>query len=172
MLAEFPTLDSCVEWLRERPRFVDVLGPTNEGLSPEGDRLLHSVLRPYDDEEKALMRQEQLKPEALAAQATSAVTERLMREQAAERERIANLGPNDPMTVAWVRGKVAFNAEPLDQRLVPDAVAEALDEWIAERNSWVEERGQRVGSAQVTAWPGDVPAGQSRIHYGGQFTVE
>ena len=41
--------------------------------------------------------------------------------------------------------------------------------WVAERNEWVEGRGQVVGEAKVTVWPGTLPKpGADRVQ-GGSF---
>ena len=45
--------------------------------------------------------------------------------------------------------------------------------WIAERDTWVEGRGQRVAAASVSVWPGPVPGGSEaeRIPPGGTFVT-
>lgn len=171
MTAEFETLDSCRDWLTARPQFIDVLGPVNEDLSPEGDRLLRTALRPFDAEERELLGQNQAQQQAETTKARAVMSVQLNASRDAERERVAKLGPNDPMTVAWERGGRVVNTEPLDPRPVPPVVVEAMTAWVAERNSWIAGRGQSVSAAHVTVWPGEVPAGQERIFVGGQFEV-
>lgn len=172
MTAEFETLDSCREWLMARPQFIDVLGPTNEDLTPEGDRLLRTALRPYDAAERELVdQQRQQRVEELNA-SKAAARSMLFKDEGAERKRIEQLHPNDPMTVIWLLGEPVRNAEPRDSRPVPKAVVDAVAEWVAERNTWVQGRGQTVCAAQVTVWPGDVPPGQDRVQVGGQFEVQ
>jgi len=165
--ADFETLDDCLDWLAARPQFLDVLGPVNEDLSPEGDRMLRAALRPYDEEEKALMSGAEAQAEALV----KAVAEQLAVAQKAERDRIASLGPDEPMVVVWTRGQPVVHAEPLDQRPIPSAVLEAVSAWVEERNDWVRGRGQSVCAAQVTVYPGTVPPGMERIQPGGQFEL-
>ncbi|MBN2196005.1 MAG: hypothetical protein JW751_24520 [Polyangiaceae bacterium] len=168
MTAEFETLDSCREWLMARPEFVDVLGPINEELSPEGDQLLRTAVRPYSAAERALL--DQLRQEREAEERKEA--DRRQKElEAANTGPTRQLGPDDPMTIAWEHGSAARNADPLDPRPVPRAVVDALAGWLAERNSWVIDRGQVVCAAHVTVWPGKVPAGAERIHEGGRFEV-
>jgi hypothetical protein len=171
MTAEFETLQSCTDWLQARPQFVDVLGPTNEDLTPEGDRLLRAALRPYDAEERVLMDRQRQQRDAKLAESADATRAKLAVAQAAERQRVGNLHSNDPMTVVWQLGGAVTNAEPLDKRPVPEVVVKALHAWIAERNTWVKGRGQ-VCAAQVTVWPGEVPSGHERIQEGGQFEVK
>ena len=45
--------------------------------------------------------------------------------------------------------------------------------WIAERDTWVEERGERVAAASVAVWPGPIPGGNAsdRIPPGGTFVT-
>jgi hypothetical protein len=171
MTAEFETVQSCTDWLQARPPFVDVLGPVNEDLSPEGDRLLRAALRPYDAAERALMDQQRQQRDAKLAESAVATRAKLASAQSAERQRVSNLHANDPMTVTWQLGGPVTNAEPLDQRPVPEVVTKALHAWVAERNTWVKGRGQ-VCAAQLTVWPGEVPPGHERIHEGGQFEVK
>jgi hypothetical protein len=172
MLAEFETLDGCVNWLRERPQFVDVLGPTDETISPEVDRMLRSALRPFDGEEKALVEAQQREHarelEAMAAREAK----KHAAAHAAHEKRISGLGPNDEMRVHWERGGNVVNAELLDARPVPAGVVEAVGAWVAERDTWVGPRGQRVRAASLVVWPGDVPEGEERVQPGGQFEVE
>ena len=40
---------------------------------------------------------------------------------------------------------------------------------MQERGSWIRGRGQVVGEALVTVWPGQVPSGSERVQSGGQF---
>lgn len=172
MLAEFETLDGCADWLRARPQFIDVLGPTDENISRAVDRMLRAALRPFDDEEKALIEAQRRKHEAEVDALARREAEKHAAAQAAHNDKMSKLGPNDEMHVQWERGREVVNAEPLDQRAVPAAVVHAVAEWVAERDSWVHPRGQVVRAASLTVWPGEVPAGQERIQPGGQFEVD
>jgi hypothetical protein len=169
MLADFETLDACVEWLRARPRFVDVLGPTDEHISVEVDQMLRSALRPLDEDERNLVAERQQRQ---AAELAAAHAERCAEVQAQVERKMASLGPDDAMHVSWVRGGAVVNAEPMDQRAVPRVVVDAVALWVAERNEWVHARGQRVRAVSVVVWPGAVPAGEERVHPGGQFEIE
>jgi hypothetical protein len=172
MLAEFETLDSCADWLRERPQFVDVLGPTDENISRDVDRMLRAALRPFDAEEKALMQAQRRKHEAEVEALARREAEKHAAARAAQDESMSELGPNDEMRVHWERGGEVANAEPLDPRPVPAVVVRAVAEWVAERDTWVHPRGQIVKAATLTVWPGEVPDGQERVQPGGQFEVD
>lgn len=172
MLAEFETLDSCLDWLKARPQFVDVLGTADDSLSSEGEQLLKAALRPYDEEERALMEEYARKRQAELKSAAEQQEMQRASDRAAYESALQKRGPNDPMQLRWARGGQLTKAEPLDPRPIPQTVQEAVDEWVRERDSWVHRRGQRVAEAVVSVWPGEVPQGQERIQQGGQFEVE
>lgn len=172
MLAEFDTLDTCLEWLEQRPQFVDVLGPVDESLSVEGERLLRDALRPYDDEENALLEAARKKRDLELEQARDAEAREAARRRAELEQQIAKRGPNDPMQLAWTQRGTLAHTEPLDTRPIPDVVKQAVEAWVAERDGWVHPRGQRVAEAVLTVWPGEVPRGEERVQAGGQFEVE
>src|SRR5947199_5185 len=86
------------EWLRARPRFVDVLGPRTH-LAEDVATRLRGALRPLDPEEKALeLAAENARREALRALAAD--DQRRGAEEAA-RERVANRDPARPMRIHW-----------------------------------------------------------------------
>jgi hypothetical protein len=74
------------------------------------------------------------------------------------------------MAVRWDLDAGFSVADPYDPRPISDAAKQAVLEWIAERNSWVESRGQVVGEALVEVYPGPVPDKKSRVLPGGTFT--
>src|SRR4051794_39301429 len=65
-LQAFDTEAAASEWLRARPRFVEVLGIATVGISHEIDMRLRGALRPMDDEEKALEKKLEAQVEAVA----------------------------------------------------------------------------------------------------------
>src|SRR5437868_4227586 len=84
------------EWLRARPRFVDVLGPRTH-LEEAAATRLRAALRPLDPEEKALeIAAEHARREALKALAAD--DQRRAAEEA-ERDRAANSDPSRPMRI-------------------------------------------------------------------------
>lgn len=172
LLAEFETLDSCIDWLEQRPQFMDVLGTVDESLSAEGEQLLKKALRPYDDEENALIEAARNKRDLELERAREAEHQQQLNRRAELEAQIKNRGPNDAMQVVWRRDGTLLSAEPLDTRPIPGVVREAVEAWVSERDSWVHRRGQRVAEAVLTVWPGDVPAGDDRVQSGGQFELE
>jgi hypothetical protein len=172
MLAEFATLDDCLDWLENRPQFIDVLGTVDDSLTVEGETLLKSALRPYDAEEKALMEEFARIRRVEMQRAREAEVAEYDAEKATFRVAIEGRGPNDAMEVRWQRGGTLVHTEPLDERPIPEVVQQAVEAWVKERDGWVHRRGQFVSEAVMTVWPADVPAGEDRVQSGGQFEVE
>jgi len=165
---EFDDEAGTVAFLRERPRFLDVLGVVFEGLTPEQNLRMKEAMRPLDAEEKAA--------EAVLAEATAKATElanaqRAKEEEAARaahREAMKSADPNRAMEVRY-RYDTALVAAADDPREISDEVRAAVAAWVAERNEWVEGRNQVVGEAKITVWPGTLPKpGADRIQ-GGSF---
>ncbi|MEZ4293463.1 MAG: hypothetical protein R3B70_00680 [Polyangiaceae bacterium] len=163
---------AAIAWLKERPRFTDVLGVVFEGLTREQNDRLRAAMRPLDEEERAAEAK-------LAAAAQKAKDEaramRLMEEQAAQaahRNAVRNADPNRPMEVRY---RYDSGVSPLDandgRELSPETIA-AIEEWIAERNDWVKDRNQVVGEAKLSVWPGALPKpGMDRIQAGSFIPV-
>jgi hypothetical protein len=173
-IAEFEHLADAVTWLSERPRFVEVLGPTQQtSLSAAEERRLREAMRPLDDAER-LAQVEQTKRDAEAVREQMAGEQARAREQLeAQRELNRNADPNRQMHVVWERGKGCRNGDPTDEREVSGAARKAVEAWVAVRETWVHPRGQYVVDANLLVWPGPVPSGDDddRIEAGGQFNV-
>jgi len=174
-VAEFQSIGDAETWLRERPRFVEVLGPSRHGAIPPGDELrLRDAMRPLDEEEQqAQAEQDERNAEAIR-KAMAGEQERMRQEVEARREANRDADPDRPLVVSWERGKGMRNADPADDREVTEAARRAVMAWVAERDTWVHPRGQYLVNAQVVVWPGPLPAGTSedeRVHPGGQFNV-
>jgi hypothetical protein len=166
---EFDDEAATLAYLRARPRFVDVLGVVFEGLTPEQNARLKEAKRPLDAEEHAA--EEKLAEAASkAAEAARALREREMAAaQEKHREAMKNADPNRPMEVRYFYDKGLSHTNPEDDRAITDEAREAVLAWVAERNEWVEGRGQIVGEAKVTVWPGPIPKkGADRVQ-GGSF---
>ena len=166
---EFDDEAGTLAYLRARPRFVDVLGVVFEGLTPEQNARLKEAKRPLDADEHAA---EEKLAEAASKAAELARTAR-EREMAAAREKhreaMKNADPNRPMEVRYLYDKGLALTDPADGRAITDEAREAVLAWVAERNEWVESRGQIVGEAKVTVWPGTLPKkGADRVQ-GGTF---
>ncbi len=84
---------------------------------------------------------------------------------------MASADPNRPMSIRWHFDEGYSIADPFDQREITDVAKRAVEAWIAERNTWVTDRGQMVVEATLTVYPGPVPSGMEmdRIQRGGQF---
>lgn len=166
-LEEFADEEATMAWLKARPRFTDVLGVVFEGLTREQNDRLKATMRPLDDEEKAaekalvekrrqeaeVLREKREKEDAAA--------------QAAHREAQKNLNPNRPMEVRYRYDTGLSLVDRDDSRPISDEVRTAVMAWVAERNEWVESRGQIVGEAKITVHPADLPKpGAERIIHG------
>ncbi len=159
--AEFPDLATAQTWLVDRPAFTQVLRLVSS-VEPKTEARLREAMRPLDDEERAFM---------------------LKAEQAAEAKRTAEIArlqkikddtpkdPNRPMTLRWDLTSGLTVSDASDDREITDVARTAVLAWIAERDTWVESRGQRVAAASVSVWPGPIPGGNEadRVPPGGTF---
>jgi hypothetical protein len=163
---EFDDEESTIAFLRERPSFTDVLGVVFEGLSREQNDRLKAAMRPLDEEELAA----EAKLEAAREQEIEA--QRLAREKedeaarAVRREALKNMDPDRPMEVRYRYDTGIAPVDPDDERALSDEAREAVLAWIAERNEWVESRGQIVGEAKITILPGALKKGADRVQHG------
>ncbi len=166
---EFDDEEATAAFLRERPRFTDVLGVVFEGLTPEQNARLKGAMRPLDEEERAA--EARLKAAAeRAAEAAREVREKEVEvARAAHRESMKNADPNRAMEIRYLYNGGMALTDPEDPRPISDEAREAVLAWVAERNEWVEGRGQIVGEAKCTVWPGPLPKkGADRV-VGGSF---
>jgi hypothetical protein len=156
-LEEFPDEEATMAWLRERPRFTDVLGVVFEGLTREQNDRLKAAMKPLDDEEKAAEKAlvEKRRQEAEALREKREKEDAVA--QAAHREAQKNLNPNRPMEVRYRYDTGLSLVDRDDSRAISDEVRTAVMAWVAERNEWVESRGQIVGEAKITVHPADLP---------------
>ena len=169
-VAAFETVADAETWLRERPAFVEVLGPTrSSSVSADQSARLRELMRPLDEQELAA-KAELERREAEAIDQAKALEQQLAEHnEAARRESLRGADPNRPMTVAWELGQGLRHADPADERPIPEVVVTAVEAWVAERNEWIHPRRQYVATAEVVVWPGPVPEGEERIQPGGQF---
>ncbi len=161
--AEFPDLAAAQSWLVERPAFMQVLRLVTT-VAPQTEAQLREAMRPLDDEERALMIEAE--QAALADRA-----EALARLQ--EAKDTAPKDPNRPMELRWALSTGLSMNDASDDREITDVARTAVLAWIAERDTWVEDRGQRVAAASVSVWPGPIPGGNEaeRIPPGGTFVT-
>lgn len=174
-VAEFESVDDAEAWLKERPQFVEVLGPAREdALTPGEDTRLRSALRPMDDDEKkAQAEQDERDLKAMRAMMAKEA-ERAEQQLAAQREANRNADPNRLMHVVWERGEGCRNADPADDRPLTELITKAVEAWVAERNTWVHPRNKYLIDASVQVWPGTIPndgTEEERVERGGQFNT-
>jgi hypothetical protein len=73
------------------------------------------------------------------------------------------------MEIQWRFDSGMRLTDPLDTRPITEAARDAVFAFIAERNEWVEKRGQCVGECTVKVWPGKLPAGKEERVAEGRF---
>jgi hypothetical protein len=161
---EFESVEAALPWLKERPRFVEVLGVVFEGISHEDNMRLKAAMRPLDDEEHARM--EALDELEALARAQRAVDKR---REAEEQAKLAQASakaadPNRPMELRYRYDADALaKTDQHDDRPITKEATDAVMAWVHERMEWVADRGQTVGEAKVIVYPNDVPAKKSRV---------
>ncbi len=161
--AEFPDLATAQAWLVERPAFTQVLRLVT-AVPPETEAQLREAMRPLDEDERTVM--QDAEEAALADHAAE-----LARLQ--EAKDAAPKDPNRPMALQWALRTGLSVCDASDDREITDIARTAVLAWIAERDTWVEGRGQRVAAASVSVWPGPIPGGNEadRIPPGGTFVT-
>lgn len=159
--------EATITWLKERPRFTDVLGVVFEGLTREQNDRLKAAMRPYDDEEKVAEKALVDKRRAEADAQREARARDDAAAQAKHREAQKDLNPNRPMEVRYRYDSGLSLVDRDDPRQISDEVRDAVMAWVNERNEWVESRGQIVGEAKVMVHPGALPKpGADRVQHG------
>lgn len=164
---EFDSVGSAIPWLRERPRFTEVLGVVFEGISKEDNDRMKEAMRPLDDDERASMqRLDAAEREAKQKRAEERRREAETAEQA-QREAAKGADKDRPMEVEYRYDREELlKTDKYDDRDITDAVKEAVTAWVRERMEWVADRGQTVGQAKITLYPRDVPKGKERVLHG------
>lgn len=164
---EFLDVDSATTWLAARPRFSECLGVVFEGITREENDRMRAAMRPLDDEERASM---QRLDAADAAEKAKRAEERRKEAEASEkaqREAAKGADPNRPMEVEYrFDREELLKTDKYDERPITQEAVEAVMAWVRERMEWVADRGQTVGQAKVTVYPGDVPKGKDRASHG------
>lgn len=164
---ECASVDDACGWLAKRPDGIEVLGVVFEGLTREENDKMKAAMRPLSPEEAA--RVKVLDEREAAAKAERAEARRKEMEADAARARAAagEGSPDRPMEVRY-----RFDTPELaltdinDPRAVTEEAKVAVMEWVNERQEWVASRGQVIGEAKVTVYPGPVPKGKDRVVQG------
>lgn len=170
MIATLDSFEDALEFLRERPEFLEIVSVLSDTSAADRGRL-RDAMRPYSAEERELK-------DEIAAKHDAAIAEQ-MRKEMQEAQALADKAmrdaiaadPNRPMSVRWEINEGYSVADPNDPREINDEVKRAIEEWVAERNTWIADRGQFVGEATVQVYPLDPPAGEARVLQGGQFAA-
>jgi hypothetical protein len=165
----FESEDAAFEFLKNRPKFWEVLGVASHDVPPELNRKLRDAMRPLDPEEKLL--EQQL--EAAMVQVERERAEKRSKEAAAQAEKhrkeMATADPNRPMKLRYRFNDDLCLADPSDPRTITDEGRAAIMAWVEERTEWVKDRGQIIGDATVTVYPGPLPDGVSERVESGTF---
>lgn len=166
---ELESEEAAIVFLKNRPRFVDILGVVFEGLTPEQNNRLKAAMRPLEEDELAAEKKlEDAKAKAKAA-AEAAREREAMESMKAHQASMKNLGPDAPMEVRYRYDVGIVPVDPADTRVLSEELRGLIMAWVAERNEWVESRNQVVGEAKLTVYPGALPRpGMDRVQ-GGSF---
>jgi hypothetical protein len=157
-------------WLSSRPRFVEVLGVASYGLPDELIKSLRASTRELDADEKAAQRALDQANEAALRKRAEEKREKEVAEAKAHRESMKTADPDRAMEIHWTYDGGMKLSDAADPRPITEDARAAVMAWIAERNEWVRGRGQIVGEANVSVWPGKLPDGVSeRVRQGSFF---
>jgi hypothetical protein len=166
---EFDDEAATVAFLRARPPMVDIVGVVFEGLTPEQNTRLKTAKRPLDADEIAAEARLAEASEKVAEAAAAMRAKEVDAARVAHREALKTADPNRPMEVRYLYNAGLSLVDAEDPRPISDEAREAVLAWVAERNEWVDGRGQIVGEAKVTVWPGVIAKkGADRVQ-GGTF---
>lgn len=167
LVATMPDAESCIEWLKERPKNVEIVSVLSE-TSPVEQKRLKDAMRPYDEDELELKEEYDRKASAAAAAAYGQELETIENAQALSEEELEKLDPNRPLAVKYELDEGLTVVD--DNRELTDAARAACLAWVNVRNGWIEGNGQIVGEAHLEVWPNDCPDGEDkRVLEGGRF---
>lgn len=164
---EHESIEAAIGWLEKRPQFVEVLGVVFEGITREENDRMKQAMRPLDDAEKERVR-------ALDEKSNKEREERAeARRKAAEadaqrlRDEAKTASPTRPMELRYRFDEPELaKTDSLDEREITEEAKAAVRAWVEERMEWVASRGQTIGEAKVTVYPGPVPAKKERVVQG------
>jgi hypothetical protein len=169
-VAAFETDAEAFLWLKDRPRFVEVIGMAGQtSIAMEVQDRLKAAMRPLDADERIAEREAEL-----AVEKEELERDKLARVQEAEAhaKHQAELKTADPerlMEIKWRFDTDMALTDMHDPRPIPEEARAAVLAWIAERNEWVAGRGQTVGECTVKVWPGKLPPKESDRVKEGRF---
>jgi hypothetical protein len=128
-------------------------------------------MRPLDDDERLVVKEIDLEAEKARLERDKAKRAKELLDAEAHKHAMKNADPDRPMEIHWTYDHGMSASDAADTRPISEDVKKAVMAWIAERNEWVIGRGQIVGEANVTVWPGKIPAseGGERVKMGKFF---
>ncbi len=156
----FASEQDAIEWLTQRPRFTEVLGVAGP-IPPEVNDRLKAAMRPLDHEETQLEQQLEAAIEDAARERAEARRKKEAEEAAARKKEMAEADPNRPMELRWTYDSGLSKVVADDPREITEEARQAVMAWVDERQEWVKSRGQVVGDARLTVYPGPLPDGVS-----------
>lgn len=164
----FPSLEAAKEWLVSRPKFTEVLGVGLHVTKEVSDELKACMRALDEDEQQRLQELEAADAEELRQRLEAKRVEAMA---AAEQHRAqqASADPNRVMEVRYCIDEEMALVDATDPREITPEARQAVLDWVKERNTWVESRGQVIGIAKVQVWPGPLPEGQEERAVGGNF---
>jgi hypothetical protein len=170
-MVSFEGEDAARAWLEARPPFVEVLGVASWSLPGDVSSRLKAAMRPLDDAEKLIVREIDLEEEKARLERDKAKREKDLLEAEAHKQAMKTADPNRPMEIHWTYDDGMKLSDQADPRPINEEVKIAVLAWIEERNDWVRSRGQMVGEANLTVWPGKIPdsEGGERVKAGRFF---
>ncbi|HEY3820093.1 MAG TPA: hypothetical protein VGL81_23170 [Polyangiaceae bacterium] len=158
-VAAFETDAEAFLWLKDRPRFVEVIGMAGQVSVPmEVQDRLRAAMRPLDDEERIAERETELALEKEDLERDKVAREKEAEMQAKHQAELRAADPERLMEVKWRFNADMALTDPHDPRTITDDARAAILAWIAERNEWVAGRGQTIGECTVKVWPGKLPS--------------
>jgi len=169
-VAAFETDAEAFLWLKDRPRFVEVIGMAGQtGVAMEVQDRLKAAMRPLDADERIAEREMELADEKEDLERQKAARAKEAELHAQHLEMLRTADPERLMEVKWRFDSDMALTDPHDTRPITDEARAAILAWIAERNEWVAGRGQTVGECTVKVWPGKLPAKESERVKEGRF---
>lgn len=169
LIASFENEDDAETWLTDRPPMMEVIGVIAESSDPALHLRLRQAVRPLDPDEAEVVRRMDAEDAVARAEQEAEHARRAEAEAEAHREAMRTADPDRPLQVTWTPKGGFSSMDPWDEREITEAAREAVLAWVKEREEWVADRGQVIGEAVVTVWPGPVPPGESRVQRGGRF---
>jgi hypothetical protein len=165
----FTSEEEALAWLKERPKNIDVLGVASHHVPKDVGNQLKAAMRPLDEAERALVSKLDEAEVAAIRKQAEARRDADQLAAAARAKEMVNADPNREMNLRWTYNVDLRITEAGDTREISDEVKAVVDAWIAERQEWVEGRGQMVGDATIQVWPAELPDGTTERIIMGTF---